>query len=374
MNIAVAFDSFKGSVSGREASCRVAAAISSLYGYSAFALPLADGGEGTARALLSLCGGKTAAVPVPDAFGNPVEAEVVLLADGTAALDMACCCGLGDAEGTSRARVMEASSFGLGIMVRTIQRRFSPRRIIIGLGGSASCDGGTGFLKGLGATITFYGEQPLFPAARHLGRITAVDLRSVAPLPELLFLCDVDAPLCGDNGAARRFAPQKGATPQQVEQIESSMRRWCSLSALSANADPATLCNAPGAGAAGGMGLAAALIGAPLIPGAPFICGKLKPLLRDADLVITGEGRTDISSLQGKAPCALARTAININLPTWLFSGSIALDTDTLHHAGFVRSFPLITHPPRPYDLNTKVTLRRLIYACCSELLRSAKR
>ncbi len=373
LRVAIAFDSFKGSVSGWKLSQTLATALNHI-GFRAEAYPLADGGEGTAEALRRLKGGRTEKILTVDAFGTPIEAAFVLLDNGEAAVDMASCCGLGAAEGTAKAQVMEASSFGLGRMIREIQRRYNPRRIVVGLGGSASCDGGIGFLQALGASFGFEGEMPEMLRSRNLGAITSIDLGTIAPLPEMLFLHDVDAPLTGPDGAARRFAPQKGATPQQVEWLEANLTRLAGIASQTLGKEVNVLLYGKGHGAAGGMGMAASLLGAKLLPGAPFIADMLAPELRRADLVITGEGRTDASSLLGKAPCVLGSTAARLMRPAWLFSGSITLNKTRLRDAGFAKAIPLAHGTVSARDLNAVITLRRLIYAAVPELLSAAQR
>ena len=223
MKIVVAFDTFKGCVNGYEASEYVASRLTE-HGAEAYALPLADGGEGTARALALLYGGTPVDVETVDAYGAPTEARVYLLPEGVAAVDMASCVGLGAAEGTSRARVMEASSYGLGLLLRRLAETHRPASVLLGAGGSASCDGATGLLAALGARLRFRTHTPMRPAGRHLAAVEGLDMSAVAGLPPVTLLCDVRAPLLGPDGAALRFAPQKGATPAQTLTLDAGLR------------------------------------------------------------------------------------------------------------------------------------------------------
>ena len=174
MKIVVAFDTFKGCVNGYEASEYVASRLTE-HGAEAYALPLADGGEGTARALALLYGGTPVDVETVDAYGAPTEARVYLLPEGVAAVDMASCVGLGAAEGTSRARVMEASSYGLGLLLRRLTETHRPASVLLGAGGSASCDGATGLLAALGVRLRFRTHTPMRPAGRHLAAVEGLE-------------------------------------------------------------------------------------------------------------------------------------------------------------------------------------------------------
>lgn len=364
----VSFDSFKGCIDGYTASRYVARALRRDTGADAAALPLADGGEGTAASLRSLLGGRSITIDTEDAYGNAVRANAVLLPGDVAAMDMASCCGLGNDEGTTRARVMEASSYGVGLMLRRLTLLYSPRRILLGMGGSASCDGGMGMLQALGARITFEGKAPRRAAGRDLGAVKGVEMPLSAATAPLTLLRDVSAPLCGERGAALRYAPQKGATDRQAAMLERGMRQWCTAVARASGRNAAVLAQEAGMGAAGGVSLAGLLLRAVPENGAGYITGLIAPMLRGTDIVITGEGRTDGTSLQGKAPVALMRKAKALGLKVMLISGAVTIADEILRKEGF--DWVTAVSPPHPSarDLDRKITAQRLIYAASAKL------
>lgn len=367
MKIVVAFDTFKGCVNGYEASEYVASRLTE-HGAEAYALPLADGGEGTARALALLYGGTPVDVETVDAYGAPTEARVYLLPEGVAAVDMASCVGLGAAEGTSRARVMEASSYGLGLLLRRLAETHRPASVLLGAGGSASCDGATGLLAALGARLCFRTHTPMRPAGRHLAAVEGLDMSAVAGLPPVTLLCDVRAPLLGPDGAALRFAPQKGATPAQTLTLDAGLKRWCRIVARTLGADPRSLAFEPGMGTAGGITLAARLLGWQTADGAAHMTSLLSSRLEGAGLAITGEGRTDLSTLQGKAPYALMRRAAAMGIPTALLSGQLTLTPRQLAAAGFAYARAVSPRPLPASDISAAATLPRLAAAAIALL------
>lgn len=359
MKIIVAFDSFKGCIGGYEASCQVAAFLRR-HGYQAEALPLADGGEGTAQALRILQGGENQQVTTVDAYGNPCRAEWVLLPSGAGVTDMSACCGLGNAEGSARARVMEASTFGVGLMLRHMAQTPGVAHIRLGLGGSASCDGGVGLLQALGVKLHTRAGLHGHAAGRHLLQLTDVDTADMIHLPEVELLCDVSSPLCGDDGAARRYAPQKGATLHQVEILESGLRHWAGIIAAKLSVDPADLMHKPGMGAAGGLPLAALLAGWKIGNGARYVAGKIMPHALGADVIITGEGRSDASTLLGKAPYTLMSMARRADIPVLLISGAITIPAGRLLDAGFASCEAVSPKVCSPYDMLPDITIKRL--------------
>lgn len=364
--ITVAFDTFKGCVSGIEASEYVAARLRQS-GFEANALALADGGEGTGRALALLYGDKELDIDTVDAFGAPVCARAYILPAGVVAVDMASCIGLGDREGTERARVMEASSYGLGLLLRRLTERFAPASILLGAGGSASCDGGLGMLAALGVNIRYRKEGEsdtsllsLLPTGESLQYVESIDMSRIVALPPITLLCDVRAPLLGPEGAAMRYSPQKGATMAQALRLEAALKHWCRIVAQNLGADAETLAYTPGMGVAGGITLGARLTGWTEVDGADYIAGLLIDRMQDTDLIITGEGRTDRSTLQGKAPYALMLRAKAADIPTALLSGHITLSRRQLLTAGFACAEAVTPQPFTAADINRQDTLERL--------------
>jgi len=310
MRVVVALDSFKGSLGSRPAGDAVAAGILAADPTAKVSVvAIADGGEGTIDALLGGCEGHLAQVECPDALGHRVPAVYAVLDEGrTAVLESATTIGL-TAVGVIDASVpVRASSAGLGVMLRHALD-CGVERILIGLGGTATTDGGTGLMAGLGTRLLDATGHPR-PAStgnplwwvEDLDPATLPDLRGV----ELVALTDVDNPLLGPRGAARMYGPQKGATAQQVEELERRMARWATaLEKVTGRA----VKDVPGAGAAGGLGAALMALGAHIEPGFERVAREiaLRPRMDRADLVLTGEGRIDAQTGHGKCPVGVAR-------------------------------------------------------------------
>jgi glycerate 2-kinase len=247
--------------------------------------PMADGGEGTAEVLCTSLGGEWRTVSVSDPFGRPVEARFALLPDGRAVVEAAGAIGLARLGG-DELDPMRASSRGLGELIVAAQDA-GASGLVVGLGDSATVDGGAGLREVVGA----------LPA-------------------QTLVACDVANPLLGPRGAARAFGPQKGASPAQVEELE---RRLASDSALEPHAD------LPGAGAAGGLGAALASLGATLVPGSKLVAEAigLRERLRGAALVVTGEGAVDAASREGKVTGLVASLAAEAGVRCVVFGGRV---------------------------------------------------
>ena len=334
----IAPDKFKGSLTAVQAYGAIANGVWSAAPHakvSTFAM--ADGGEGTADAFRTngarvvrreVCG------PLP---GTRVVGEVVIDPDGhTAFLDMATAAGLSllDAADCDPTRT---TSYGVGELIR-FALDADCRRVVVGLGGSATCDAGLGAAQALGATIDLDNGPATDPVTGgDLHRLRAVDFkpsreRSERNLPGILCLHDVDNPLLGGRGTARVFARQKGAAPGQVEGLERG------LSQLVALAGAANLAAQPGTGAAGGLGFGLNLAcGAALRPGADFVADELRldDALAGADLCLTGEGRFDATSLGGKVPVVVAGRCRQHGVPCVVLAGSVELDLDAAGVTGY---------------------------------------
>ncbi|MDT3443957.1 glycerate kinase [Pseudofrankia sp. BMG5.37] len=310
LKVVIAPDSFKGSL----AADRVAAALadgwlSARPGDEVVRLPIADGGEGTLDVFAAAVpGARRRPVKVTGPDGAPdsrlVDAEWLSLPGGTAVVELARGSGLPLLG--ARRDPLGAHTVGLGQLLAAALDDPATRQIIVTLGGSASTDGGTGALAALGARFLDDASAPLPPGGGALSRLAAVDARGLrlAPPGGVLCLTDVDAPLCGPHGAAAVFGPQKGATPDDIRLLDGGLRRLATL--LGGEPD------APGAGAAGGTGYGlAASWGARLVPGAATVAehAGLPAALADADLVITGEGRFDATSMSGKVVGGVLRLA-----------------------------------------------------------------
>jgi glycerate kinase len=281
-------DSLKGVLTAAEAAAALAAGLREA-GADADELPLADGGEGTAAALHAALGGEWRGAVVPDPIGRPVDAQFLLLPAGVAVVEVAAAIGLPLLQPHER-DPLRASSEGVGELLLAAAAA-GARDILVTLGGSATVDGGAGIRR----VLAF---SPLPPDVR---------LRAA---------CDVRNPLLGPRGAARAFGPQKGATPEQVEELE---RRLAALPELRPYAE------LPGAGAAGGLGAAFAALGAELVPGARLVLETVgfAERVAGAALAVTGEGRVDATSLEGKVPSAVVSECVAATVPCVVFGGLV---------------------------------------------------
>ncbi len=300
LRVVAALDSFKGSVDSWQAGQAVRRGVLSVApAASVRVVPVADGGEGTLDAI----GASQPSAPVPvstvDALGRSLSAAYLALPDGTAVVEAARTVGLAMLEVVDSSVPPRASSTGLGDHLAHALFT-SPGRVLVGLGGSACVDGGTGMLRALGADIRS-------PTANPLWSFSALDETTLPDLSRVVVLCDVTNPLTGPHGAAQVFGPQKGATPAQVEHLEVQMGRWADALARTGRA----AFTSPGAGAAGGIGAALLACGATLVSGFDEVARVtgLERAVAGADLVITGEGSLDAQTAMGKAPAGVAGIA-----------------------------------------------------------------
>ena len=305
MQVLVAPDKFKGSLTAAEVADRVAVGVERHPGTCCTRLPLADGGDGSVAAAVA-AGFQPVEVPVLGPTGQPHRATVAF-DGGTAVVEVANTCGLGRLP-DGRLEPLTASSLGFGRAVAAALR-LAPHTVVLALGGSASTDGGLGLLAALGARITDDDGREVPPSGGSLSAVSRIELDGVE-LPRDLRLVvagDVDAVLHGPSGAAVVFGPQKGAGPAEVAALDRELARLAELLGDQGRAAAGT----PGAGAAGGLGFAALLLGAEIRSGADFFLDLLDfdGHVADADVVITGEGRIDDQTLQGKLPYVVARRA-----------------------------------------------------------------
>ena len=322
--IIVATDSFKGSLSAPEA-CRIIAAQAEKVFPQAeiIQLPISDGGEGLVEVAFTALGGERVVVQTCDPLGREIAAEYLKLADRSALIEMAGAGGL-TLLNPREYDPLRTSTFGVGLMILdAIKSGANP--IYIGLGGSATVDGGTGAATALG--IHFFDEKGgKVTNGGGLGSIQSLDLRGLRELSysgKIVFLTDVNNPLCGPSGAAEIFGPQKGATPGQVRQLDRGLRNLAEQIEQEIGMD---LKDIPGMGAAGGFALPfVAFMGAEIRSGIDFVLDVLRfdEKLVGSDLVITGEGRTDAQSAMGKAISAVARRAHEAAVRVAVISGAL---------------------------------------------------
>lgn len=339
MKVIIASDSFKGSLSSAEvARAASRGVLSACRGAEVTTFTVGDGGEGTAEAITLSLGGERAICNVRDPLGNRVNAEygiADLPAGRTAIIDVASAIGL-TLVPESRRDVMKSTSFGVGELLADACSR-GCRNFLIGLGGSATCDGGAGMLQALGAVFRDSAGIEIEACGRNLSKISEVEMSGIKSEVRdctLSIISDVTNPLTGVQGAARVFAPQKGATPKEAEALEMGMERYASVVASATGRD---FRKSAGAGAAGGLGFAfLSFFNCRMLSGGDAvldIVGFDKALV-DANLVITGEGSIDSQTLDGKLPLCVCRRAAAHGVDTVSIAGKVA-EKETLLRHGF---------------------------------------
>jgi glycerate kinase len=351
MRIVIAPDKFKGSLSATQVAAAIAAGLRAEWPAAELVtIPVADGGDGTVDAAVA-AGFERMPVTVAGPTGEPVHTSYARRGE-TAVVELACACGLMLLPG-GRREPLTASSFGAG-QVLAAALEAGARRIIFGVGGSASTDGGAGLLQALGARVLdSRGEVLGGGLGGGLGRglgggalrdVASLDLRLLHPALRtcsVILATDVTNPLTGPHGAAEVYGPQKGASPAQVSELASGLRRWAAVVAEAVGVDWS---QAPGAGAAGGVGFAAlAVLGAEPRPGIGLVLdlAHFDSTLADAELVITGEGSLDEQSLSGKAPVGVAQAAGRHGIPVVAVVGRSTLTQAQLAAAGISAVYPL---------------------------------
>jgi glycerate 2-kinase len=360
--VVLAPDKFKGSLTATEVAETLAAGMQDvLPGLETIVLPVADGGDGTVAAALS-AGFAKIIVDAVGPTGEPVQAPYALDGD-RAVVELAAVVGLSLLPG-GRLEPLRSSTYGLGLVVADAIRR-GATRIVLGLGGSASSDGGAGMVQALGARLQDANGSELPPEGGALADLIHLDLaplRATLDDVTIIVASDVDNPLLGPRGAAAVFGPQKGAGPRQVETLEHALRHW---SQLVSDAIGRYDAERPGAGAAGGTGFAAlALLDAEIKPGIELILDLIDfdRRIAGADLVVTGEGSLDEQSLAGKAPVGVARAAARAGIPVIAVAGRLQLSPVRLREAGISAAYPLSALEPDPARsiANAKALLRSL--------------
>lgn len=350
MKIILAPDSFKGSASATHVAEAMRRGLSKVFTEAAFELlPIADGGEGTVDALVCATKGRLMHTRVSDPLGRPITAAWGILGDGgTAVIEMAAASGLPLLAPKER-NPLVTTTYGTGELIRAALDQ-GAQKIILGIGGSATNDGGAGMLSALGFEFLDAAGQPLAPGGAALAKLCAIKTDHVDPrlaTLDIAVACDVDNPLCGPRGASHIYGPQKGATPALVSHLDAALAHYAKV------AEQATgrrIADCAGAGAAGGLG-AGLLFFTPakLKPGIELVLETIDfdKALAGASLVFTGEGRTDAQTAFGKAPVGVAKAAARYNLPVICLSGGLGEGCEQLYAQG-IDALMSITPGPMP--------------------------
>jgi glycerate kinase len=369
--ILVAPQAFKGSAEAHEVAAAIADGLRAVWPAASLdLLPVADGGEGTLRALVEATGGEYRETTVQDPLGRPVRARWGLLEDGeTAIVEMAAASGLPLLAAHER-DAKRASSRGTGELIRAAARA-GARRIIVGIGGSATNDAGAGMLRALGLRVLDAGGRELPEGGAALARVARIegDIDTALSRIELLVASDVRNPLTGPEGASAVFGPQKGASDEDVRELDAALGRFADAVAQRTGRD---LRAEPGAGAAGGVGFALlAILGARLRSGAELVldASHFDERVRGAALCVTGEGRLDAQSVFGKASLTVARRASAAGVHVAAVVGSLGPGYERAWSAGLAAIETIATGPA---DLDSLIReWRPLIRAAAERLARA---
>lgn len=342
MKVVIASDKFKGSLTSKEAADAIEEGLTSVMPQCRIEkIPIADGGDGTADAIITSAGGVWRDVATLDPLQRPILAKSGALKTGIAVLDVATASGIARLSPSEYAP-LEASSIGTGIIIKdAIERGF--RNFLIGAGGSATSDAAIGLLSALGFEFLDKQGRILAPCGKNLGKISKIsDKYALRELKDCRFtiMCDVNASFHGSNGAARLFAPQKGADERAVELLDKGLR---SFAKVLHTATGKSVQEMPFSGAAGGIGGALrAVLGAELTSGIRTLLDviKFKEIIADADMIVTGEGTMDSQTLLGKTPYGICKEAGKFGIPVIAFTGHIS-DRELLHSCGFHAIYPI---------------------------------
>ena len=345
MKIVIAPDSFKESLTALEVANAIETGFKRIFPNAEYVkLPMADGGEGTVQSLVDATQGRLIEAEVTAPLGNQVKSFFGLSGDGkTAIIEMAAASGLHLVPMDKR-NPCQTTSFGTGELIKQALDR-GVQHIILGIGGSATNDGGAGMLQALGLRLLDKNGQSIGFGGAALSNLAEIQLADLDPRlqhVQIEVACDVNNPLCGERGASAIFAPQKGATPEMVKVLDAALAHFAEIAERDCGKQ---IKEQSGAGAAGGMGG-----GLLLLPNVQLKAGvqivldnlKLSEQVKEADLVITGEGRMDAQSILGKTPIGVARMAKQFNKPVIAIVGCLREDYDVVYEHGIDAVFPII--------------------------------
>lgn len=348
MKIVVAPDSFKGSLTAIEVSDAIEKGIKEVFPEAEIVkIPMADGGDGTVQCLVNATGGEILKEKVVGPLGDEVLASYGILGDKkTAVIEMAEASGLNLVPENKRNPLI-TTTYGTGQLIKAALDH-GCRKMIIGIGGSATNDGGAGMVQALGAKLIDKDGEEIGFGGGELKKVFRIDTKYLdnrLSETKVLIASDVSNPLCGPKGASRIYGPQKGATPEIIEELDESLAYFAKIIKRDLNKDVRDI---PGAGAAGGLGASLmAFLDAELRPGIEIIIEivKLEQAIKDADLVITGEGKIDSQTIYGKAPIGVAKIAKKYSIPVIAVAAIIGDDADIVHQYG-IDNLIRVSEPP----------------------------
>jgi glycerate kinase len=348
MKIVIAPDSFKESLTALAVANEIEAGFREFFPDAQYVkLPVADGGEGTVQAMIDASGGRRVELQVTGPLGEPVSAFYGLMGDGaTAVIEMAAASGL-ELVPPARRNPLHTTSYGTGQLILNALDA-GARRFVLGVGGSATNDGGAGMLQALGGRLLDAAGADLNAGGGALAALARIDLSTLdARIKDCVFdvACDVTNPLVGPQGASAIFGPQKGATPEMVERLDANLRHYAEVIVRELGQDVAAI---PGAGAGGGIGAGMMVfLGGRLRPGSEIVTAAvgLDAAVADADLVITGEGRIDGQTIHGKTPIGVARVAQRHGKPVIAIAGGLASGAAAVHAHGIAAVFGSVSRP-----------------------------
>ncbi|EGO63751.1 glycerate kinase [Acetonema longum] len=371
MLFVVAPDSFKGSLPATAVANAMERGVLSVFPDARVRkVPIADGGEGTVESLVAATGGRMMAETVTGPLGTPVEAFWGILGDGeTAVIEMAAASGLTLVPAEQR-DPRRTTTYGTGQLISAALRQ-GLRRLIIGIGGSATNDGGAGMAQALGVRFLDAAGRGLPYGGAALAELSSIDMTNIHPLlaeASILVACDVDNPLCGERGASAVYGPQKGATPATIQELDAALERFA---AIAGQATGRNIAGLPGAGAAGGLGAGLMYFtDAQLRPGVDIVLSAtdFAGLVQEANLVITGEGSTDFQTAYGKAPVGVAKIAGQHQIPVVCLSGGLGRDYESVLEQGIAAAASIV---PGPMSLSECMeTAAELIQAATARVCR----
>ena len=341
--IVIAPDSFKGTLEAEQVCNIIAGEVKKLCPEAEIlCIPMSDGGEGMCASYISIIGGERRSLSVIGPKGSTVEAEFGILPDGSAVTEMAACAGLPLMGG--ELAPLTATTYGVGELIMHIAS-LGCEKLLLGLGGSATNDCGIGMAAALGYRFLDAAGEEVMPLAENLGRVERIAPPETLTDIRVRAACDVDNPLCGQRGAAAVFGPQKGGAKEDLGRIDAAVENWAKVitewkhgGASAQNTGPSW--NYPGAGAAGGTGFALhTVLGAQLKPGWKVFADLLhiEDEIKEAELVVTGEGKLDMQSLSGKLVSGIASLCRKYRRPLWVVTGKNELPPDVISETGITR-------------------------------------